>query len=163
MLTISLLLLYTLGCNPAEDAYSGADGKLDAWLVESFRDIAIEEAIVRQHTIYPYHFENNSDELNELGDRDLEILATHYREHPGKLNVRKGTVSEDLYKMRIDTVVNTLLSSGIEMERVDIGDRLPGGDGMPSEKVVAILRQEDEFVSQPPSYTSDYSAVKGAR
>lgn len=120
---------------------SGPSTQFDALLATSFRDATIQNAIIRQHTLFPYHFTANSAELNELGAHDLAVLSEHFREHPGQLNVRCGQAPEALYSRRVETVVGLLSDAGVETDRVEIRDALAGGDALASEQVVVILAE----------------------
>lgn len=42
-------------------------------------DESVKNGLIRQKTLYPYHFVPDTPLLTELGERDLSILATHYR------------------------------------------------------------------------------------
>lgn len=48
-------------------------------MVTSLQDEAVENAIIRQHTIFSYHFVPGAPYLTELGERDLDVLAHHYK------------------------------------------------------------------------------------
>lgn len=114
----------------------------DARLVEGYTQQAQENAIVVQHTLYPYHFVPDSATLTQLGEHDLEILAEHYRQQPGPLNVPRGGISEDLYRARVDAVRAELQEKGVDPARVTWLDDRPGGPGMSSERVLAVLDAE---------------------
>jgi hypothetical protein len=130
------------GCEDTTD--QGQDRHLiNSELINSYSDIAVQNAIISQHTLYPYHFVNNSAELNELGLRDLGILAAHFEKNPGKLNIRRNGTSADVYKGRIDLVVAKLEGSGIDTKQMSIADGMPGGSGITSEKIILIM--EDEY------------------
>ena len=43
-------------------------------------DESIKNGIISQHTVYPYHFVSDSARLNELGERDLQVLAAYYKD-----------------------------------------------------------------------------------
>jgi len=103
------------------------------------KNIQINNGIIRQRTIFPYHFLPETAQLNELGVYDLEVLAGYFRDHPGRLNVRKGEADERLYEARIKAAVAVLARAGVDTSRIAIVDVLPPGDGMPSERVIAIL------------------------
>lgn len=142
-IVLAVALLSAVGCNENPDM--GADSpEATSWLVKSYNDVAIENAIIRQHTMLPYHFIQNSDQLNEIGKRDLGILATHFKKHPGRLNVRKGNVAGGLYETRVRTVRDMMAQAGVDIQKVDVQDTLPGGDGMSSDEVVFILTQQTE-------------------
>ncbi len=136
------------GCE--EDARTAADRRLDQELVRTLNNIGVENAIITQHTLYPYHFVVDGEKLNDLGQRDFAVLARHFTEHPGLLNIRQGEgISADLYKARVAFVTSRLKDAGIDPARVSISDGIPGGPGVPSEQVVTILRKPLEFISKP--------------
>ncbi len=113
------------------------------WMVNSIRDAAINQAIITQHTLFPYHFYPGRDTLNELGERDLAALAAYFRGHTGQLNIRRGDLSDEMYHARVATVRKRLTESGVDASRIAIADGLPGGPGMPSDQVVKILQRAD--------------------
>ena len=87
------------GCK--EDARTAGNKRLDTELVRTLNNIGVENAILAQHTLYPYHFVTDGTALNELGQRDFAVLARHFAEYPGLLNVRPGDgVSAELYQAR---------------------------------------------------------------
>ena len=131
------------GCNE-QQAAKQKDGNLDVELVKTVNNIGVENAIITQHTLYPYHFTANAEELNELGQRDLGVLARHFVQHPGVLNIDRGDAAEELYQKRIAHVLSGLQAAGVEMSRMEISEGMPGGSGMSSEQVVTILQREPE-------------------
>ena len=76
--------LLLTGCGTLED------GKLNAGLdyerhrtenvamAHQFNTDNINAAIITQSTIYPHHFVKHTPTINELGNRDLDVLADHY-------------------------------------------------------------------------------------
>jgi len=125
-----------------------AGRKVDAELVNALNNIGMENAIVAQHTLYPYHFGSNSETLNGLGERDLAVLATYFQKHPGELSVRQGDVSDPMYEARVAHVVEKLKQAGVKIDRVSISDGMPGGTGMTSERTVMILDLERDRMSR---------------
>ncbi|MFC1634464.1 hypothetical protein ACFL5Z_06440 [Planctomycetota bacterium] len=115
--------------------------KLDSELVGTINNISVENAIIAQHTLYPYHFVPDGARLNELGERDFSVLARHFAEQTGSLNIRRGTTPAELYEARVTVVIESLKEAGIETSRVSMSDGMPGGSGMPSERVVTILQE----------------------
>lgn len=135
------------GCQtPAAEPNTGPtaaqDSAANGWMVNSIRDAAINNALLTQHTLFPYHFVTDQAGLNELGRRDLGALVIHFRAGGGELNVRRGGASEELYQARVATVAKLLGEAGIESGRVRIGEALAGGAGMASEEVVRILQAD---------------------
>ena len=147
MMTMTVLFcVVTVGCqeNMAERP---SDHLVDSQLMISYNDIAIQNAIVTQHTLFPYHFVKNGAELNELGQKDLAALTSHFIKYPGHLNIRKHNTTEDLYDARINMVRERLLVAGIDMERISISDGMPGGSGITSERVLVILERASKGTS----------------
>ena len=78
---------------PSEEQY----GVREMWVADAVRSASLNRAIIVQRTLYPYHFEVDSAALNNLGIRDLLVLAEYFEEHPGDLNVHRGDASFALY------------------------------------------------------------------
>jgi len=132
-----VLLSLLVGCEPFETETGPI--ALDSWMVQATDDAAICNAIIRQHTLYPYQFIANSAELNALGARDATVLASHYKEYPGRLNVRRGPESDALYRKRVAKVVDYLRIRGVATDKIKVEDKLAGGDGIASELAVLII------------------------
>lgn len=141
IIAMGFLCILIVGCSETMETSQGRH-LIDAELVNSYNDIAVQNAIVSQHTLFPYHFVKNGAELNELGERDLAVLANHFMEHPGQLNIRRSDSSMAPYQARVDFVLDRLKKAGIDTERIRISDGMPGGSGMLSEKVLVILEEE---------------------
>jgi hypothetical protein len=114
------------------------------WTITTMDDEAVSNAIVAQHTLYPYHFVNNSAELNALGERDVKILAQHLARTPGEINVRRAGTSSELYEARMQSVTRMLVKYEVPQASIKIADKLPGGEGVDSERAVLILRRSYE-------------------
>ena len=127
---------------------------MNSKLINTYNDIAIQNAIISEHTMFPYHFVKNSAELNELGERDLAVLTAHLAKNGGHLNIRQLGVPAELYAARVGVVHERLKEAGIDMERISISDGMPGGSGMPSEKVLVILEQESQSAGAGTSTTT---------
>ncbi len=147
---ICLICSLLIGCEE-NMTNQGQNPNLDVELVNTINNIGVENAIIAQRTLYPYHFVADGEQLNELGQRDFGVLARHFKEHPGVLNVRQGQASPELYEARIAQVLSGLKQAGVETNRVSISDAMPGGSGMPSEQVITIL--EEEVGSEGPGQT----------
>lgn len=137
-IVVCLFCSLLLGC---QENVSEPDKNIDTELVRTLNNIGVENAIITQHTIYPYHFVTDGEELNELGQRDLAVLTKHFTENAGTLNVRRGQTPAALYEARVAQVVQSLKKAGVDTARVSVSDEMPGGTGMSSERVVTILRQ----------------------
>ena len=138
ILAAGAALMLMAACETAEPRYEQR-ASLNAWLADSIHNAAMENAIIAQHTLFRYQFVRNAALLNELGMRDLNILAAHFKQHPGRLNIRRGDVAADLYHARVKRVVEVLTKAGVDTDAIRVSDALPGGDGMPSERVLTIL------------------------
>jgi hypothetical protein len=109
---------------------------LDVEVVNTVNNLQVENALVTQHTLYPYHFVTGGAALNDLGQRDLTVLARHYKEQPGVLNVRQGPAGAALYSARVEQVQSRLKEAGVDLDRMTISDGMPGGPGMPSKAIL---------------------------
>jgi len=140
----SVMLMVVVGCSSTDPAGFEDRRVLNAWLVNSLKSSATENGILKQRTLYPYHFVSNSVMLNDLGQADLDVLATHYRAHPGQLSVRRGYAEEDLYKARVQKVLNLLAKAGVDKKRMKVDDALPHGDGASADEVITSLVESQE-------------------
>ena len=143
---IELVLLCILLCSCGKTTHSERinESKMNAGLITAFNDTAMENALIAQHTLYSYHFVNNSAQLNELGRRDLSILAKHFKDYPGELNVSRDGASEILYQERITYVIGQLKKDGIDLSKLVISDGMPGGSGMPASDVLQIKEADQK-------------------
>jgi hypothetical protein len=140
-----LLLLGTaLGCQQDNPALTPDRSPAHAWMINSYLDDSTSQAVITQHTLLPYHFVDDSARLNELGQHDLEVLAQHFQDSPGTLNVRQGDASQELYLARVATVRDALAQAGVPTARMVLTDGLPGGEGVTCERVLEILAQEKQ-------------------
>jgi hypothetical protein len=143
-------ILFTVLLGGCESPTVSEDpGALDAWMVGATNDAAIRNAIIRQSTLFPYQFEQNGTDLNNLGARDVTVLATHFRSYPGQLNIRRGTESEELYKKRVKKVVDYLGYAGVSTEKISVKNLPAGGEGMPSALMILILDADAAKYSKP--------------
>ncbi len=139
-IVICLACSLVIGCQ--DQTQSQANQNLDVELVKTINNVGVENAIITQHTLYPYHFVTDGEKLNELGRRDFAVLARHLAEHPGILNIRRAETGAELYDARVAHVLNALKEAGVETNRVSVSDGMPGGSGMSSERVVTVLQKE---------------------
>jgi len=154
LITLTILFcILTTGCQEDIDNNS-SDRLIYSQLVKSYNDIAIQNAIVSQHTLFPYHFVKNGAELNELGQRDFAALTSHFIKYPGHLNIRRQNTAADLYEARVNMIHERLQEAGIDLERISISDGMPGGAGMASERVLIILERASEGTSTTTTSTS---------
>jgi hypothetical protein len=146
------------GCSE-EQTVSQPDKNLDRELVRTLNNLEIENAIITQHTLYPYHFIKDAATLNDLGQRDLGVLAGHFKEHPGTLRIQGEGIDKGLYEARVAHVLGRLKDAGVETGRMTLSEGMPGGPGMSSERVVTILRREE--VGRATTTTNDAGSMGG--
>lgn len=116
---------------------------MNIFSINAYYDEMIHSAVVREHTLYPHHFANHRDQLNELGERDLAILADRFRHvEEGTINVRRGEEDARLYEARLRHVNEQLQQFGIPADRIELVDGFPGGDGVGGERAVLILMSD---------------------
>ncbi len=132
-----------LGCEKVERAVDDPRS-LNAAMLNSYNVDAVDHAIIRQHTLSPFHCVTEGARLNELGRREVDVLAGHFKDFPGALNVRRGKADNALYEARARTVVDALAEAGVDVERMMVSDGLPGGDGVVSERVLIIQERTAE-------------------
>jgi hypothetical protein len=170
MRTLSAVLLcLALGataCSSTSYSQGGPTGIRNMWAGEHIRNAALRQAVLSQSTLYPYHFVVGAAELNELGWRDMEILAAHYALHGGGLSVRRGDAGEELYGERLRSVELALAAAGVEPGRVRISDALPGGAGTTAERMLEVLERSRTELStedaSPSGGVSSSSTSSGA-
>jgi hypothetical protein len=155
---IGLLAACVAGCH-SNAAKPAGETNLDAALVKTINNIGVENAIISQHTLYAYHFVADGAELNELGSRDLAVLARHFSKHPGALNIQRGQADEKLYQARISHVMSGLKKAGVDADNMRLTDGVPGGDGMSSERVVTILKKETKSAGTPKASDSPMPVI----
>lgn len=139
-----MLVVAVAGCERSESdrvalTVQERPAESHGWLVEAVEMAQVRKGVIAQHTLYPYQFVADGAALNELGQRDVAILAEHYSVFPGPLNVRRGEAPEELYAQRIDTVVRAMARAGVDTDRIRIADAMAGGDGSPSDRVVLVM------------------------
>ncbi len=154
----SVLVLCTValtGCKYFETKYELNASERRRAANEEMVNLPIEEqvrnAVIAQHTIFPHHFVSGTDQLNEIGRRDLLILAGHYRDYPGALGMRPEGTNCELDEARVAAVKGFLEHEGVDVAALTIGDAYPGGDGMASTRVLtAVTPEEDSGAAKKP-------------
>jgi hypothetical protein len=128
----TILLALLAGCSlPKHERYGTGDLLLAA---------SLQRAIVVQSTLFPYHFVPDSAQLNELGQRDLLVLARHFQAHAGTLAVRGGDAPAPLAEARLRAVIEALTAAGVARDHVVVRDGLPSGDGLASAHVIEVMK-----------------------
>ena len=131
------------GCQEQQaDTNTLDESQVNRKIVDTYSDLMIQNAVIAQHTLYPYHFVNNSAMLNNLGERDLAVLIQHFQENPGQIAVQQGKTDKLLYQSRAQTVYEKLLAGGVPDSKIKIVSEMPGGDGIQSNAVIEILATE---------------------
>lgn len=146
ILILSSVTIAALGCEKVERAMDDPRS-LHAAMLKSYNVEAIDHAIIRQHTCYPFHFVTDGAQLNELGRREVDVLAGHFKDFPGAINLRRGKADDALYEARARTIVDALAEAGVDVERMMVSDGLPGGDGVASERVLIIQERAAQATS----------------
>lgn len=145
LLVLGLLACIVLtGCQEEQAEPTVDTTEVNRKIVDTYSDLAIQNAIISQHTLYPYHFVNNSAQLNKLGERDLTVLIQHFKDNPGRINLQQGGVDSSLYRSRTQTVTEKMLQGGIPDNKIKIASGMPGGDGISSNAVIEILEKAKE-------------------
>jgi outer membrane protein OmpA-like peptidoglycan-associated protein len=75
-------------------------------------------------------------------DRNAQFLVAEVEGYPLHLSVRRANASEELYTARKTAVVKFLRGESLDANSATIGDALPGGDGMASERVLLMLNEQ---------------------
>lgn len=149
VLAACALLSLLAGCAAKPPAVTGPVQNSRRLVTSSF-DEQVALGIARQHMIYPAHFFPGTAELNELGVRDLTVLAGFLGRHPGELGVRRDQASPALYESRVQTVRAFLAERGVPVARMRFTEDWPGGDGLGAESVM-IRYLDAESVGDGPS------------
>ncbi len=162
--TLRIMLIGTallvVGCSGARKQQGQVNrGLMNQELVKSLFNMQVENAIVTQHTLFPYHFTDNSAELNELGERDFDVLVRHLAENPGRLNIKQGNISDELYEGRVQSVLEKLQDEGVDPEKTAIVDDLAGGKGITSLRAIDIVQDTSDTGSS--TSTSSTSITTG--
>ncbi len=137
MLCLAVIAMMACGCDRTP-RYRAAPAA-DAWAVNSANDQAVRQAIVRQSTLYPYHFIDNSAELTPLGMSDLATLVSHFQRYPGQLSIRRGAAEQWLYDLRVQEVTGKLRTARVDTDRMTLADMPAEGDGMPAGSIIVIM------------------------
>jgi hypothetical protein len=96
--------------------------------------------VVRQRTLFEADFQIDSAVLSPLGRKDVTILAQAVLENGGAISVRQGSASAELYAARIAEVRARLVAAGVQVERIELVDRHPGGPGEATAEALVIRK-----------------------
>jgi hypothetical protein len=164
MTTTCLGLFAAVGCENVPPPVHDERRPFNLWVVQSLDDESIANAVITQHTLYPYHFARGGTALNDLGKRDVRILARHFNEYAGELNMRRGRENDASYVARIAAVQAELGKHGVTADRVRVVDGMPGGDGVASDRAIEITsRSSAPFVGNEEGVSTVGSMNAGGR
>jgi len=136
-----LLLTGLASCVSSSMTKEDQHGIQNMWVADAIRRTELNNAIIVQRAIFPYHFVAETSELNGLGDRDVQVLAGHFEKHRGRLSIRRGGASEELHQARVQAVVDALVENGMGREQIEVHDGAPGGTGMASGQLLLALEE----------------------
>lgn len=137
-------------------------GMYNTWTIQTVNDGAVRNAIIAQHTLYPYHFNEYGSDLNELGQRDVQVLAAHYKRYAGPVNVRRGPEADGVYQARVKTVVDALKAGGVSEGSIKVADGMAGGEGMGADRVIKILEADQKRTESGASTNTPTGSTSGA-
>ncbi|MCE5228585.1 hypothetical protein LLG95_03185 [bacterium] len=120
-----------------------ADDQRDRRVVVSLIDEQAAQAIQRQRAIYPFYFITGTAELNDLGRRDLIVLADIQRQSPGVVHVYRDREAPGLHAARLRAIREFFENEGVPVGRVRFDEGWPGGDGEGAEAVVHTLMKPE--------------------
>lgn len=116
---------------------------MNIFSIQAYYDQMIDDAVLREHTLYTYHFVPHRQELNELGRRNLRVLAEGVRDaEAASINVRRGEESQAVYDARLQAVSDALAQMDVAAERIELRDGFAGGDGVSSNRALLILESD---------------------
>ncbi|MEI6475628.1 MAG: hypothetical protein WCO75_09565 [Planctomycetota bacterium] len=146
-LALSATLLTVIGCSTPpkvepdrrvikDDVQYAADQQ---FVKEPFDEQA-RLGTVSQRTLFEADFQMDSATLSPLGRKDVTILTQAVREDGGKISVRQGSASAELYAARIAEVRSRLVAAGIELDRIVLVDQIAGGAGQATAEALVIRK-----------------------
>ena len=157
LMAVAALAAVLNGCEWSQHAPVTQASAPEAKLVESINDTAVRDGILRQCTIFPYHFEPGAPDLNGLGQSTVAVLADRFRKYPGAVSVRRGDAPVELYRQRVQRVLAAMEKAGVPRTGMRVTDSPSVGDGLPGEQVLTILRTP----AIVPASSSDSSGTSG--
>jgi len=145
-LAVTILLpLVVFGCDtPAPKKANSVDlppdfvREIDRQSTRQPFEDQVRRGVLRQRTLFSYHFEPESTELTSLARRDLQYLLDGIGGGGGRLSVRRAGASPALYAARVTVVRDWFIDRGVEESRIVIDDGPPGGPGVSSVDAIAI-------------------------
>jgi hypothetical protein len=127
----------------------------DAW------DQNARNAIVLQRIIHDHHFEPATAVLNDLGKRQVQVLAEAYGNQAVRINVWRGEQPAELYDRRVDVVREALVTRGMDAAKLTFGDGMPDGSGISSELIWNAYKQAAEASQRTTTSTNGSGGSNG--
>jgi len=137
--TTAAALLAVAGCqHKAAEATADRtpdEQTLNTLMVKTAYDQNERNAIIAERAIYGHHFRPASAELNNLGLRQVRILADAFHDQAVQVHVARADASDELYRRRLDAVRTAFADHGLDRSSLTLNDGQPDGSGIASDKV----------------------------
>jgi hypothetical protein len=156
LLAATVALALSAGCESSmrqADVPDDGERAANEQIVRTLFDQDVRNAIVAERTVYPYHFDPDHSSLNELGERQVEVLAPAHRGPRVRISVLRGDADAALYDARVQAVRQRLVASGRDPATLTITEDAPGGRGISSKSVVEFMQQRENGDSASGEYT----------
>ena len=142
---VSGAALLLIGCAETPKAEAPPIDKVEfnRSLVRVYDQEMARQAIIREMTVYGHHFDAGGSQLNELGRRDLLVIADHLKTNPGTVHLASAGVPEGLVEARRVAVREYLSGEGLPMDLIEVDAGLPGGEGGTARRVLRAVENED--------------------
>jgi hypothetical protein len=122
-----------------EDSYELHEAMLESYWAEH-----TDAATQRGAAMFPYHFLNGSSALNGLGTYEVGVLARGAANGPLSIYLARGDANDALFAARKDAVIDALVAAGASADSIRVTDKLSGGDGMDTDRVLFNAEREAE-------------------
>ena len=153
------------GYNPKRDRDFLEDRTAENQLmVASILERQIVAGAKRDGSVYDFHFESGGATLTDLGRRRLAILTDQPGGGAVVVRLQMGDASEELHQARKSAVREYVESLGGPMDKFEIVDQHPGGDGIGSEAILETIEsnktggEESGSTSNKPSMSGGQSS-----
>jgi hypothetical protein len=157
LLTVALAAAGCTGQQPSLDPEMKAvfeqQRTFDIGTITSLQDAAVNNAIFEEPVIYPYHFVPGSDDLTELGQQYVAVLADHYKSSKGQFVIARADTPEALYTRRRDVVMAAMRQAGVAADHVTVAETFTDGGGITGQSIVEARHDKQK------AYTSDAGSV----
>jgi hypothetical protein len=156
-LTVLFTLVAVGGCQtdgpptPKAPLVRDHRSKANEAMIRTLNDRAARNAALSEHTVYPYHFDKYSAQLNSLGRHHLKVLAEGLRNGLDTLHLPRGEADDALYQQRRNTLRQRLAALDLDAQAVTLRDAMPAGEGTESQQALRALQKQRQA-----SERSDY-------